>query len=153
KLVRIAEPGPRVALGFADGSEVEADIVIGADGTHSAVREYVCGPEQARFSGRLAYRTTFPTSLLRGVDIGPPRTNWWGKDRHIVIYYVTAARDEIYFTTSVPEKADWITRESWSMMGDLAEMRAAFAHFHSDAQAVLAAAPEVHKWGIYELDP
>ncbi len=153
KLVGIEARGPRVELSFADGAQVEADIVIGADGTHSIVREYVTGPEQARFSGRLAYRTTFPASRLRGVDIGTPRTKWWGKDRHIVIYYVTAARDEIYFTTSVPERADWTTRESWSMKGDLAEMRAAFAHFHSDAQAVLTAAPDVHKWGIYERDP
>jgi len=153
KLARIEARGPRVDLTFADGSLGEADIVIGADGAHSIVRDHVAGPEQARFTGRLAYRTTFPASRLRGVDIGTSRTKWWGKDRHIVIYYVTTARNEIYFTTSVPEKADWITRESWSTKGDLAEMRAAFAHFHSDAQAVLAAAPEVHKWGIYERDP
>ena len=70
-----------------------------------------------------------------------------------MIYFVTAKRDEVYFTTSQPEKADWMTEESWSMKGDLAEMRAAFASFHSDVQRVLAAAPEVHKWGIYERDP
>jgi salicylate hydroxylase/6-hydroxynicotinate 3-monooxygenase len=153
KLIRIEARGPRVALTFADGGEVEADIAIGADGAHSLMREHVAGPEQARFTGRVAYRTTFPTALLRGVDIGTPRTKWWGADRHIVIYYVTARRDEVYFTTSLPEKADWVTRESWSTKGDLAELRAAFGHFHSDVQAVLAAAPEVHKWGIYERDP
>ena len=32
-------------------------------------------------------------------------------------------------------------------------MRAAFASFHPDVRAVLAAAPEVHKWGIFERDP
>ena len=57
---RIAARGPRVELGFADGSEVEADLVIGADGVHSLVREHVVGPDQARFTGRVAYRTTFP---------------------------------------------------------------------------------------------
>jgi salicylate hydroxylase/6-hydroxynicotinate 3-monooxygenase len=153
KLIRIGEEGPRVALAFADGTMLEADLVIGADGAHSLVREHVAGPEQPRFTGRLAYRTTFPASRLRGVDIGTSRTKWWGKDRHIVIYYVTAKRDEVYFTTSQPEQADWMTRESWSTKGDLSELRAAFAHFHSDVQAVLAAAPEVHKWGIYERDP
>jgi len=153
KLVRITEHGPRVTLAFADGSTAEADLVIGADGAHSLVRDYVAGPEQPRFTGKLGYRTTFPAARLRGLDIGTPRTKWWGKDRHIVIYYVTAARDEIYFTTSQPEKASWMTRESWSTKGDLSELRAAFLHFHSDVQAVLAAAPEVHKWGIYERDP
>jgi 6-hydroxynicotinate 3-monooxygenase len=153
KLVGITEHGRCVTLAFADGSTAEADLVIGADGAHSLARDYVAGPEQPRFTGKLAYRTTFPASRLRGVDIGSPRTKWWGKDRHIVIYYVTAARDEIYFTTSQPEKAEWMTRESWSTKGDLSELRAAFLHFHSDVQAVLAAAPEVHKWGIYERDP
>src|SRR5436309_542857 len=153
KLVGIAEAGARIALAFADGSAIEADLVIGADGAHSLVREHVAGPEQPRFTGKLAYRTTYPASCLSGVNIGTSRSKWWGKDRHIVIYYVTAKRDEVYFTTSQPEKADWMTRESWSTKGDLAELRAAFAHFHSDVQAVLAAAPEVYKWGIYEREP
>src|SRR5215467_13151919 len=153
KLVQVIEVGARVALTFADGSEAEADLVIGADGAHSLVRVHIAGPEQPRFTGKLAYRTTFPRSRLRSLDIGSSRTKWWGKDRHIVIYYVTATHDEIYFTTSQPEKADWTTRESWSTKGDLSELRAAFAHFHSDVQAVLAAAPDVHKWGIYERDP
>jgi len=153
KLVAIRSSGPRVELSFADGSAVEADAVIGADGVHSLIRDHVAGPSAPRFTGRLAYRTTFPASLLHNVDIGTSRTKWWGRDRHIVIYNITAARDEVYFTTSQPEQADWVTRESWSAKGDLADMRAAFVSFHSDVQVVLAAAPEVHKWGIYERDP
>ena len=153
KLVAIRSQGLRVELSFADGTEVEADAVIGADGVHSLIRGHVAGPSAPRFTGRLAYRTTFPASLLHNVDIGTSRTKWWGRDRHIVIYNITAARDEVYFTTSQPEQADWTTRESWSTKGDLSELRAAFLNFHSDVQAVLAAAPEVHKWGIYERDP
>jgi 2-polyprenyl-6-methoxyphenol hydroxylase-like FAD-dependent oxidoreductase len=153
KLVRIAEEGARIALGFADGTEVSADAVIGADGVHSLVREHVGITDRPRFTGRVAYRTTFPAALLKSVDVGSSRTKWWGLDRHIVIYLVTAARDEVYFVTSQPERADWITQESWSAKGDVGELRAAFADFHPDVRAVLAAAPEVHKWGIFERDP
>src|SRR5262245_50184530 len=77
KLVAISANGPRIGLAFADGSEVEADAVIGADGVHSLVRDHVAGPSAPRFTGRLAYRTTFPASLLRNVDIGTARTKWW----------------------------------------------------------------------------
>jgi 2-polyprenyl-6-methoxyphenol hydroxylase-like FAD-dependent oxidoreductase len=157
KLARIAPDGPRVVLTFADGGEEVADAVIGADGVHSLVRAYVLEPtgvaDRPRLTGRVAYRTTFPAARLAGVDVGVSRTKWWGADRHIVIYPVTASRDEIYFVTSQPERADWITRESWSAKGDVEEMCAAFAGFHPDVRAVLAAAPEVHKWGIFERDP
>jgi 2-polyprenyl-6-methoxyphenol hydroxylase-like FAD-dependent oxidoreductase len=153
RLVRLAEEGAKVALGFADGSEVLADAVIGADGVHSLVREHVGITDRPRFIGRVAYRTTFPSARLSGVDVGLSRTKWWGPDRHIVIYFVTAPRDEIYFVTSQPERADWITKESWSAKGDVGELRAAFADFHPEVRAVLAAAAEVHKWGIFERDP
>jgi 6-hydroxynicotinate 3-monooxygenase len=153
KLVAFESRGAKVALAFADGGTFLADAVIGADGVHSLLRDFVAGPEQPRFTGRLAYRTTFPAALLHDVEVGASRTKWWGGDRHIVIYFVTADRDEVYFVTSQPEKADWITRESWSARGDLGELREAFADFHPDVRAVLAAAPDVHKWGIFERDP
>ena len=153
KLRSVNQEGSQVSLTFEDGERVKADVVIGADGVHSLIRDHVAGRENPRFTGRIAYRTTFPTSLLKGVDIGMSRTKWWGPDRHIVIYHTTANRDEVYFVTSTPEKADWITQESWSIKGDLQELQEAFKDFHPDVRAVLAAAPEVHKWGIFERDP
>ena len=81
------------------------------------------------------------------------RTKWWGPDRHMVVYPVTAARDEIYFVTSQPEKAEWRTTESWSAKGDLNELRESFAGFHAEVQALLQAAPEVHKWALFEREP
>jgi len=95
----------------------------------------------------------FPAALLGGREIGPSRTKWWGSDRHIVIYYTTRERSEIYFVTSVPEPAEWLTRESWSAKGDVGELRRAYDGFHADVQAVLEACPDCHKWAILERDP
>ncbi len=142
KLKAIDQDGTHVTLTFEDGSRTITDAVIGADGVHSLIRDYVVGPESPTFTGRVAYRTTFPTTLLRSIDIGMSRTKWWGPDRHIVIYYTTANCDEVYFVTSTPEKADWITKESWSTKGDLDELQNGFKAFHRDVRAVLAAAPE-----------
>ena len=41
---------------FADGSAEEADVVIGADGLHSAVRTALFGPEEPRYAGYYCYR-------------------------------------------------------------------------------------------------
>jgi salicylate hydroxylase/6-hydroxynicotinate 3-monooxygenase len=139
-----------VTLRFAEGGTARADAVIGADGVHSRVREILFGAEAPRFTGRVAYRTTFPAALLGGQAIDDC-TKWWGPDRHIVIYFVTPRRDEVYFVTSLPEP-EWRT-ESWSAKGDLGELRAAFRGFHPQVQAVLNACPEVYKWALYERDP
>ena len=151
KLVAIKARGARTELSFADGSEVEAEAVIGADGVHSLIRDTVAGPEQPRFIGRLAYRTTFPAALLRGVEVGPSRTKWWGVDRHIVIYFVKPDRSEVYFVTSQPEPG--FTVESWSAMGDVNELRKEFSAFHPQVRHVLDSCPSVHKWALVDRDP
>lgn len=153
KLVGLDEVGSQVRLTFADGETAVADAVIGADGIHSIVREIIVGPDEPIHKGRIAYRSVYSTALLNGRDIGPSRTKWWGIDRHIVIYYTTASRSEIYFVTSVPEPAEWLTRESWSAKGDVQEMRKAYEGFHPDVTAVLDACPDCHKWAILEREP
>jgi salicylate hydroxylase/6-hydroxynicotinate 3-monooxygenase len=153
KLTGLAQEGKRVRLSFADGRDATADVVIGADGVHSIVRDLIVGPEKPYNRGRVAYRAVFPSSLMNGRDIGPSRTKWWGTDRHIVIYYTKRDRSEIYFVTSVPEPVEWMTRESWSAKGDVRELREAYRDFHADVRAVLDACPDCHKWAILERDP
>jgi salicylate hydroxylase/6-hydroxynicotinate 3-monooxygenase len=153
KLVGVEQHGGQVTLAFADGTRAHADAVIGADGVHSVVRDLIIGPDEPIHKGRIAYRAVFSSALLDGRDLGPSRTKWWGIDRHIVIYYVTHTRSELYFVTSVPEPAEWLTRESWSATGDVKELRHAYEGFHPDVRAVLDACPDCHKWAILEREP
>ena len=150
KLVALDAGSSGVTLRFADGTSAPADAVVGADGVHSRVREHLLGAEKPRFTGRVAHRTVFPTSLMDGFALDTC-TKWWGPDRHIVMYPVTTTRDETYFVTSVPDP-DWDV-ESWSAEGDMAEVHRAFEGFHGDVQRVLAACPRVHKWALFERDP
>ena len=153
QLTDLQQNAHRATLTFADGTRTHADAVIGADGVHSRVREIMLGPEQPRFTGRVAYRTTFPAALMGDERITPLRTKWWGPDRHMVVYYVTANHDEIYFVTSQPESVEWMTPESWSAKGNLKDLREAYAGFHPEVQAILRACPDVHKWALLERDP
>lgn len=150
KLVGLERSRTDVTLRFADGGRARADAVIGADGVHSVVREILLGPEQPRFTGRVAYRTTYPAARL-GEMVVEDSTKWWGPDRHIVIYYVRPRREEIYFVTSTPEPDFEV--ESWTAKGDLKVLRKAYEGFHPQVQAVLSACPEVHKWALVERDP
>ena len=150
KLDGLDRSGDGVALRFANGADVRADAAIAADGVHSTVRDWMLGAESPRFTGNAAYRATFPAARLEG-RVLDDSVKWWGPDRHIVIYYVTSSRDEIYFTTSHPEPG-W-RMESWSAKGGLDDLRETFSGFHDDVRAVLDACPDVHKWALFERDP
>jgi 6-hydroxynicotinate 3-monooxygenase len=150
KLTGLEETTTGVRLTFANGTEANADAVIGADGVHSIVKTILFGDSELNFTGKIAYRTTFPAHLLNGFQIDDC-TKWWGEDRHIVMYYVKPDRSEVYFVTSVPEPDFRV--ESWSAKGDVKTLRAAFEGFHPQVQQVLAACPSVHKWALVDRDP
>ncbi|WP_428485212.1 FAD-dependent monooxygenase [Rhodopila sp.] len=143
-------PNGMVRMIFTNGETAVADAVIGADGVHSVVRDLMLGAEQPRYTGRVAYRTVFPTARLNGLPV-EPCVKWWGPDRHIVSYFVNPRRDELYFVTSTPEPEASV--ESWSAKGDLATLRAAYDTFHPQVRGILAACPDVHKWALVERDP
>jgi 6-hydroxynicotinate 3-monooxygenase len=149
RLVGLDQTSDGVRLSFADSTTAVADAVIGADGVHSAVKNLLFGASPLNFTGRIAYRTTFPAALLNGSKIDDC-TKWWGEDRHIVIYYVKPDRSEVYFVTSQPEPEFRI--ESWSAKGDVKELRAAFRGFDRQVETVLAACPDVHKWALVDRD-
>jgi salicylate hydroxylase/6-hydroxynicotinate 3-monooxygenase len=149
KLVGLDRTSQGIRLTFANGATATADAVVGADGVHSAVRDILFGASTVNFTGRIAYRTTYPAALLKGYKIDDC-TKWWGEDRHIVIYYVKPDRSEVYLVTSQPEAEFRI--ESWSAKGDVKELRKAFAGFPNEVEQVLAACPDVHKWAIVDRE-
>jgi 6-hydroxynicotinate 3-monooxygenase len=149
RLVGLDQAGDGIRLSFANGATAGADAVVGADGVHSVVRDILFGATPVKYTGRIAYRTTYSAALLGGEMIDDC-TKWWGEDRHIVIYYVKPDRSEIYLVTSQPEPEFRI--ESWSAKGDVKELRAAFAGFSHEVERVLAACPDVHKWAILDRD-
>lgn len=150
KLIAIEQGASAATLVFADGSRHQAALVIGADGIHSAAREALFGAEQPRFTGRVAYRTTYPTARINGIAIDE-RAKWWGSDRHVVHYFTTPRKDEIYFIAITPEPDFQV--ESWSTIGRKDTLLAAFSGFHPNVRAILSAAPEIRKWALVEREP
>ena len=149
RLVGLDETGDAVILAFDNGFRVEADIVIGADGIRSKVREHLLGSEPPRFAGAVAQRAIFPTARLRGLGI-PDCTKWWGPDRHALPYFMTKRRDEIYVIGVLPSQA-WDSDAS-SLPSSRNEMLEAFSGFHDDLRKVLEVAEDVSLWPIYDRE-
>ncbi len=82
-------PGTKTAVArFADGGEFEADVIVGADGIHSAVRASLFGPEQPRFTGCVCYRGLVPMQDVPGDVDAKNNLLWMGPHGHIVHYPV-----------------------------------------------------------------
>lgn len=152
RLVEVEEKSPGAALTFADGSTVEADIVIGADGINSRLREILLGQEPPIYTGEVAYRGIYPRTLIGDLHV-PDHTKWTAPDgTHILIYCLTKARDEIYFVTGVVEP-EWGADNYNPQPADLERMRSYFAGFHPEVRQVLAACPAATRWPILEREP
>lgn len=144
------EPGDDgVLLRFDDGSTEAAEVVVAADGVHSVTREKLFGAAPAAYSGTIAYRSVFPSALLKQ-PLMDPKSKWRGPDRQISIYYIGDG-SEVYFTTRVPFPEP--VRESFSLEADMEELREAFAGFHDEVRDFLAACPSAQKWAVYEREP
>ena len=64
RLVEIEEGSGSIRLAFDNGATVEADLVIGADGINSKVREFLLGTEPLRFVNAVAQRAIYPEALV-----------------------------------------------------------------------------------------
>jgi 6-hydroxynicotinate 3-monooxygenase len=148
-LVDLEETSDAIRLVFGNGTTAEADIVIGADGIRSKVREFVLGPEPPQFTGAAAYRAIFPAQRLRGFKI-PDCTKWWGGDRHCLPYFLTGRRDEVYAIGVVPMPR-WDGDDA-SVPSTRDSYLESFAGFHADLQRVLEAVDSVSLWPIFDRE-
>src|ERR1700756_5318380 len=79
KRCTVVRPDVDIAVArFADGSEIEADIIVGADGIHSTVRACMFGPDAPRFTGKICYRSVIPTGAVRDTWPYTEGAQWFG---------------------------------------------------------------------------
>jgi len=64
RCVGLIQHADKVELKFHNGLTADGDVVVGADGIHSTVRELILGPESPHFSGHVAYRGLVPAERL-----------------------------------------------------------------------------------------
>jgi salicylate hydroxylase len=139
-------------LQFSDGSQVKMDVLIGADGIHSVVRNKLFGKESPRFTGVVAFRAVVPVSRVAHVPNIQAFTKWWGPTAHSQIVTFPLNRGEDIFIFATTAQDSW-HEESWTTPGSVSELRDSYADFHPDARALLDACDEVLKTALYERDP
>jgi salicylate hydroxylase len=142
--------GDRIEARFADGARVAADILVGADGIHSAVRQDLFGPAQPNFTGSACYRGLAPADRIAHLDIPLEAQVWMGPGRHFVHYYVRGG--SLLNFVAVVDQGAW-TAESWTDQGDINAAQAEFAGWHPQIQGILNAVDETFIWALFDRPP
>jgi salicylate hydroxylase len=151
RIEAIDTSGESPIVRFADGISSTVDALIGADGIHSPTRTALFGPESPQFTGLVSYRSVVDRTKLSIPNLDA-FTKWWGPtpDLQIVTFPLNRGRETFVFATTAQD--DW-RHESWTMPGDVNELRKAYAAFHPEARALLDACETVTKSALYVRDP
>ncbi len=144
---------------FADGSEAEADIVIGADGIRSVIRAQHFGAGEPRFTEMIAWRCLVPmdcvpTRVGRGGSVRLERgeyIGWIGPNGHVISYPIGGKGDTLNIFGGHYSK-DWV-EESWSVPSSRDELIAAKAGWNEALIGMFRHVEHVFKWGIHDRDP
>jgi salicylate hydroxylase len=143
------EHNTAVAL-FADGHEVESDLIVAADGVKSAIRQTLFGDSAPRFTGHICWRCLVACDTPDFELVSPDTSIWFGPNGHIVTYYVKAGR--AVNVAAILETATW-QEESWNVRSTKGELSAAYSGWHPKLQRLFARSEDVYKWGLFVRDP
>jgi 2-polyprenyl-6-methoxyphenol hydroxylase-like FAD-dependent oxidoreductase len=136
---------------FADGSAAEADIVVGADGIHSVVRNSLFGADAPRFTGCICWRGMAPAAAVPRGDIDMSEgTMWLGPHGHVVHYPVR--RGELINIVAHIDSDAW-TEESWTRECDVSEVIETYAEWHLALRRLYPCSTRWYKWALYDRDP
>ena len=150
----LAQNAGGVELAFlrADGttSIAEADVVIGADGIHSALRPVVTHEQPPRFSGLCAFRCLVPAADAPAMALRPVQTLWLGPGRHFVHYPISAG--SLVNVVAIVPAGDW-RDESWTAEGAIDDLQREFTGWDARVHRLIASARQTRRWALFDREP
>src|SRR3954452_20466994 len=149
KLESVEDRGATTVLRFTNGETVEADLVIGADGIKSTVRQQLFGDHGPVFAGEHAYRVVIPAHACHGMVVDDNLRMYIGRGTKVYLLPLRH-RDGLSFdVTALDPDGAWVpsvTKE------DL------LAHVEGFDERIVAIARDldlstVNVRAVYDIDP
>jgi salicylate hydroxylase len=154
RCIGVAQSRKGVELELASASgrtfQAGADAAIGADGIHSAVRDFVTPQEKPRFSGLCAFRCLVPAERAPDLAHRPVHTLWIGPGRHFVHYPISAGR--LINIVAIAPAGDWRS-ESWTADGEVSDMVREFGQWDERVHQLIVSATETKRWALFDRAP
>ncbi len=130
---------------------VEGDVLVGADGLWSPVRQWLLGDGSPCATGHLAYRALLPQADLPEALRSSQVTVWLGPKLHVVQYPVCGGKS--LNVVGVVEGRTAGDPDSWDHDTDGAGLHAALAGSCAPLQALVRAIPGWRLWALYDRPP
>lgn len=139
-----------VTAQLENGDAVSGDVLVGADGIHSIIREKMLGQDAPDFTGNIAWRAVVPMDRLG--DLAPPPTAcvWVGAKRHAVTYRLRGGTLANF--VGIVEDDRW-TSESWTEQGTKDEVLADFSGWHPVITNLIESADAHYRWALFDRKP
>jgi salicylate hydroxylase len=154
----VAMQGDRISVGLKRGSasvEEWVDLLIGADGLRSRVRESFSpeGAEKPTFTGRIAFRTTVASACVNSSWAQPEVGLRLGPSAHLVHYPLRG--ESVVNLVAIVESA-WrgaAGDHPWDGVADRPALERAFSSWSKETRDLLGAAKDWRAWPLYCRPP
>ncbi len=144
------QDGNGVRLLLDGGETVSGDVLVGADGVHSNIRQSIFGADERTFSGLIAWRGVIDKEKLPDEMTRPVGVNWVGPGGHVVHYFVR--HGDMLNIVGILEKDDWQV-ESWTAQGTHEECLADFEGWHPAIRETFRHIEIPFKWALMRREP
>ena len=158
RATRVSETHDAACVAFDDGTEVQAELVVGADGIKSVARQHVLaerGVDRPVFTGQVAWRLTVPTERIApALRTDVVSTIWCGPRNHAVTYYLRAGA-LLNFVGCVERAWEGGDEESWTARRPWQELDADYQGWHPMVRAVVEQADRdaCFRWALNNREP
>ena len=126
-----------------------ADVLVGADGLRSALREALRVAGALKFTGQVAWRALIPMADVPLALRANETTLWLGARTHLVHYPLRGA--SVLNVVAIVEMD--ATGAGWSEQAAPDTLHNAFTGWAKAARELLRAAPDWRCWSLYDRDP
>ena len=141
-----------VMLSFSNGEAIKPELVIGADGLKSVIRDKVFEYFEPEFTSLMAWRGLIPAETVPDIFVDPVSRVWVGPARTFVTYPIR--HKNLVNIVAFAQAKQW-TEEGWTVRADINEMVEAFDGYVEEVQMLIGAMPETNlfRWGLFSRKP